>query len=102
MSGGADFLSLKFVCKLNSVQTKDKIVKTYHEWIDYLPLNSIDLEERTGEGGEGKLGMARDLKLFLGHSMDNFERSIAPLLSVFKLNSLGWVILGGADLRSMQ
>ncbi len=65
-------------------------------------MNSIDLDERTGEGGEGKLGIARDLKLLRGQSMDSFERSMAPLLSVFKLNSLNGVIFGGADLRSMQ
>ena len=57
-------------------------------------------DDRCGEPGSGKLGIGRDLNYFLGASMGNLERSIAPLLSVFKLNALGRVILGGADLRS--
>ena len=65
-----------------------------------LPLNSKDREERCGDGGFGKLGIGFDLNVcyFLGLSMCNLVLATVPLLSVLRVN--GWVILGGADLRS--
>ena len=57
-------------------------------------------EERYGELGSGKWGIGRDLNYFLATSMGNFERTIEPLRSVFKLKAFGCVILGGADFLS--
>ena len=70
----------------------------------YVPLNSNERLERCGEVGSGKLGIGRDLNVFLvaSSSTGSFLRSIVPLRSVLRANALGYVIFGGADLRSRE